>query len=53
MNMRRPGSGSSTAFLGTFLGKDIESVNLTDGASATDGSIVDKLDKPEVLTFVT
>ncbi len=39
--------------LGTFLGKDIESVNLTDGASATDGSIVDKLDKPEVLTFVT
>ena len=35
-----------------FLGKKIFSVSFTDGISATDGSIVDKLDKPEVMTLV-
>ncbi len=31
-----------------YLGKPIYRVNLTSGVSATDGSIVDKLEKPEV-----
>lgn len=37
--------------LGNFLGKTMHSVNPTDGVSATDGSIVDDWNKPEVLTF--
>ena len=38
------------SLLQNFLGKEIVRVKLTDGASATDGSIVDKLDNPEVMT---
>lgn len=39
------------SLLGNFLGKAIYSVSLTGGVSATDGSIVDDLKMPEVLTF--